>query len=166
MALPFDYKGEITNGSILPGDVERFQQTFLRKLKERLEKANVPFEVTDNGLYVKTKLFSFRPDAIVKINSDEFLAGSAPNLKVVLNQEEGTLSYHMSFTKVLVVYGIPIFAVVGSFFIGVVQGPLLLRLGLLLLLWLLPIFGMTTSSVGRFKRFVNKILDDMNVSQL
>jgi hypothetical protein len=169
MVPPFDYKGEITNGSILPGDVERFQQTFLTKLKERLEKANIPFEVTGNELYVKpvAKMFSFRLGAILKgFHSDKLLVTSVPNLKFVLNEEEGTLSYHMSFTKVHVGYSIAFLVIFASFFFGVTQGPLLPRLGLLLFFWLVPTFAIITTSIGRFKQFVNRILDEMNVIQL
>jgi hypothetical protein len=160
MALPFDYSGEISSGSILAGSVESFQQTFLTKLKERLEKSDISFQVTDNEILVKptskAKLFS----------ADAVLVSSVGNLRFILDDEEGTLSYHISFTKWLIYYSIVFFVVFGSFLIAVAHGHLMAKLGVLLLLWLLLIVAVINTSISRSKAFVNRILDEMNVSPL
>jgi hypothetical protein len=160
MALPFDYSGEISSGSILAEGVESFQQKFFTKLKERLERSNISFEIIDNELFVKptSKAKRFSRDAV--------LINSVPNLKFALNEKEGTLSYHISFTKWLIYCSIGFFVLFGSFLTAIVNGHVIPKSGVLLLFWLLMIIAIINTSIARFKAFVNSILDELNVSPL
>ena len=76
------------------------------------------------------------------------------------------MTYHVSFLDSFIILSLMTLGLFGSFFIFVVNGPLLWRVVIVILIWLVVVVSNSLTGLQRFKRFLGGVLSEMNVRQL
>ena len=159
MGFPIHFEGTIVYDQISASHVESFQRTFLQRARERFERAHAQVEIYPGGISFclsASNLPLFRVYHVL-------LASSG---KIVLQPEASMMTYQVSFLGNFIILSLLTWCLFGSFFIFVVNGPLLWRSLIVILVWLIMVIGNSLIGLQRFKLFIGAILSEMNVRQL
>jgi hypothetical protein len=161
MPFPLDYSGEIVcDGVLMPG-VENLQHEFIEKVKERLERARASFVARGDEISFKSNV---RPSSLLHL--DSALLSSVPEGKIILNSNEGTITYYLNFRKELVLLSLAIWGIFGSLLILGTSGSWALKIIIVALAWLFMMTASSLTGIHRFRQFVNRTLKEMNVREI
>lgn len=157
MAFPFNYKGKIKYDSNLLQGIEWFQSEFLRRVKQRFEKAEADILVHGNEISFSTTANAFP----YWFNKDAGSLANVPKGMLFFDSNERTINYVLNFSKAFAIISVGIFGPFGVFFIFVVTGPLPVRCVIVFLMWLFMMLVYFVGGIIGFRRFLNRILREM-----
>jgi len=155
MTFPLDFSGNVSCGSIFNPNPELFRLNFMQDVRERLERAHARVEMKGTELF-------FRTSAVSMLSVDGSLLANVPSGKLTLNEEKGTVTYYLDFRRSFKIYSALVLGIFGSFFILVVNGPLLWRILIIISAWAAMVVVSALAGVSGFRQFLTKILREMN----
>lgn len=161
MAFPLDYTGEVSCNSLLISNVELFQNRFMQKVIEKLEKAQASIVIKDNEIAFRTAR-----TVTAMFNMDSALISNVPKGKFILNPDKGTITYFLDFKRTILLLTLWIFIFLGSLFVFGMNGSLVLKIGIVILVWLIMIVVSFFAAVSRFKRFINRSLSEIGINPM